>query len=309
MADNVDITAGTGTTIATDDCTTGQVQLVKLAYSADGDRTHATVDATGILVNLGSNNDVTVTGTVDLGATDNAVLDQIDANTDYGAVVGGGAEATALRVTLANDSTGVLSVDDNGGALTVDNGGTFAVQAAQSGSWTNTVTQSTASSLNAQVVGAAADAATASGNPVSLGATARTANRTSVSDGQAVRVASDKQGRLVAVGAIRDLVTHQHTQIASSAAETTIITAAASTYHDIISLVITNQTATAVNVTIKDSTAGTTRMIIALAANGGAVITPMIPIPQLAATNNNWTATLSSAAVTVNFFAQFVKNV
>ena len=33
---------------------------------------------------------------------------------------GGGTEATALRVTVANDSTGVLSVDDNGGSLTVD---------------------------------------------------------------------------------------------------------------------------------------------------------------------------------------------
>src|SRR3990167_2617331 len=44
------------------------------------------------------------------------------------AVVGGGVEATALRVTVASDSTGVLSVDDNGAALTVDNAGTFAVQ-------------------------------------------------------------------------------------------------------------------------------------------------------------------------------------
>lgn len=35
--------------------------------------------ADGVLVNLGSNNDVTVTGTVDLGATDNAVLDAIQA--------------------------------------------------------------------------------------------------------------------------------------------------------------------------------------------------------------------------------------
>jgi hypothetical protein len=43
-------------------------------------------------------------------------------------VVGGGTEATAQRVTIANDSTGVLSVSDNGGSLTVDNGGTFAVQ-------------------------------------------------------------------------------------------------------------------------------------------------------------------------------------
>lgn len=41
---------------------------------------------------------------------------------------GGGTEATALRVTVANDSTGVLSIDDNGGSLTVDlNGGTDAL--------------------------------------------------------------------------------------------------------------------------------------------------------------------------------------
>ena len=33
---------------------------------------------------------------------------------------GTGTEATALRVTIATDSTGVLSVDDNGGVLTVD---------------------------------------------------------------------------------------------------------------------------------------------------------------------------------------------
>lgn len=33
---------------------------------------------------------------------------------------GGGTEATALRVTVASDSTGVLSIDDNGASLTVD---------------------------------------------------------------------------------------------------------------------------------------------------------------------------------------------
>lgn len=84
-----------------------------------GSNNDVTVTGT-VTVDLGANNDVTVTGTVDLGATDNAVLDQIDSNTDYGAVTGGGVEASALRVTLANDSTGVLSVDDNGGSLTVD---------------------------------------------------------------------------------------------------------------------------------------------------------------------------------------------
>lgn len=47
---------------------------------------------------------------------------------------GGGTEATALRVTVATDSTGVVSVDDNAGSLTVD--------------------QATASNLNATVVNA-----------------------------------------------------------------------------------------------------------------------------------------------------------
>jgi len=48
--------------------------------------------------------------------------------------VGGGIEDKAIRVTIANNSTGLVSVDDNGGALTVD--GTVAV------------TQGTASNLN-----------------------------------------------------------------------------------------------------------------------------------------------------------------
>uniref|UniRef100_A0A6M3KGT5 Uncharacterized protein n=1 Tax=viral metagenome TaxID=1070528 RepID=A0A6M3KGT5_9ZZZZ len=61
-----------------------------------------------------------VIGTVNLSSTDNGVLDNIDGNTDYGVVVGGGAEATALRVTLANNSTGLVSVDDGGSTLSVD---------------------------------------------------------------------------------------------------------------------------------------------------------------------------------------------
>ena len=140
MADNVAITAGSGTTIATDDCTTGHVQVVKLAYGADGDRTQVAADADGLLVNLGANNDVTVTGTVtaNLAAGTNNIGD-VDVLTVPAplSTTGGGTEATALRVTIATDSTGVLSVDDNGstlsiddgaGSITVDNGGTFAVQ-------------------------------------------------------------------------------------------------------------------------------------------------------------------------------------
>lgn len=90
-------------------------------------------DATdGLLINLGTNNDVTVTSgtvTANLAAGTNNIgdVDVLSVPAPL-STAGGGTEATALRVTLASDSTGLVSVDDNGGALTVDNGGTFAVQ-------------------------------------------------------------------------------------------------------------------------------------------------------------------------------------
>lgn len=80
----------------------------------------------GTLVNLGANNDVTVTGTVtaNLAAGTNNIGD-VDVLTVPAplSTTGGGTEAAALRVTVATDSTGVLSVDDNGSTLSVDDGG------------------------------------------------------------------------------------------------------------------------------------------------------------------------------------------
>jgi hypothetical protein len=79
-------------------------------------------------------------GLVTLSLVDNAVLDNmltalqaIDNSVDGNyqnvnlnvagtdCTAGGGTEANSLRVTIANDSTGLVSVDDNAGSLTVDN--------------------------------------------------------------------------------------------------------------------------------------------------------------------------------------------
>lgn len=71
MADNIAITAGSGTDIATDQVTTTNehVQIMKLAIATDGSRTLIPADGTdGLLVNLGANNDVTVTNTVTVGS-------------------------------------------------------------------------------------------------------------------------------------------------------------------------------------------------------------------------------------------------
>ncbi len=50
--------------------------------------------------------------------------------------VGLSAAQTLATVTTLGTITNVVHVDDNSGSLTVDNGGTFAVQSAQSGTWT-----------------------------------------------------------------------------------------------------------------------------------------------------------------------------
>lgn len=75
----------------------------------------------------------TITGTV--AVTQSGSWDEVGINDSGNSItvdwagsappIGAGVEATALRVTLATDSTGVVSVDDGGGSLTVD--GTVAV--------------------------------------------------------------------------------------------------------------------------------------------------------------------------------------
>ena len=74
------------------------IMSMSLGYVFDGttwDRLRGD-SVNGVLVNLGSNNDVTVTGTVDLGATDNAVLDNIQASVDTLAA----AVATEMQVDI-----------------------------------------------------------------------------------------------------------------------------------------------------------------------------------------------------------------
>ena len=80
---------------------------------ATGTGTANIVVATRTVTYSGDAADVLVVGIGAFAGSD-------DAKTVVDVPAGGGVEATALRVTIASDSTGVLSVDDNGGTLTVD---------------------------------------------------------------------------------------------------------------------------------------------------------------------------------------------
>lgn len=313
------VPAGTATagsaveaTITTQGMATVQVTgtytgALSLQYTVDGTTwvTHATGnDAAFFNVNAGTYAFTIASGTTGIFRvpTTGAVKIRITAL----AAVTGTATVTINAVNAAIPGPSSQNINQNlvgGATITVNNG--------TAGSGTQRVViASDQTAYSVIATGSVADDSPASGNPVPIGLTARQTNRTAVTDGDVVRQAADDIGRAVmVVGQVRDLMTHQHTQIASSSAETTILSAgAAGVFHDLTQLVLTNQTATAVNCTLKDATAGTTRMIIALAANGGAVIPFHRPLTQAAAANN-WTITLSSAAVTVNILAQAEKNV
>lgn len=201
-----------------------------------------------------------------------------------------------LQVVLASGSHVIA---DSGSTTVVT--GTVAVT--ESGTWTVRCLG------NAGAIFDAPTAASVPANGLYNGVRGTTANPTAVTDGQLVGTMSDKVGRLIVVhNQVRDLAANQITTITSSSAETTVVSSVASTFLDIVGIQITTSTATAHTVTIKDSTGGTSQKIFDIPANGGIVVKFDPPLKQTTV-NNNWTATLSSAAVTTHINVDYVKNI
>lgn len=148
-----------------------------------------------------------------------------------------------------------------------------------------------------------------SGSPIKCGGQARTTNPTAVADADRANFITDKLGKQIVVGAIRDLKGHQITTITSSTTETTIITAAASTFHDLYGIIATNTSATSTEIHVKDATAGTTRFTLSVPTLDSRGF--MLPVDSglvQASVNNNWTATCADSVASVIITALYVKN-
>lgn len=150
-----------------------------------------------------------------------------------------------------------------------------------------------------------------SGNPLKIGGKASDAIVTAVANNDRTDAIFDRVGRQVTKPVCqRALMGVQTTTITLSGAETTFITGVASEAHDLLSLII-GVTALAVGgtVALKDSTGGTTRILIPLTAVGNIIIIPFgsVPFPQVAGANQNWTATISNATTTLTITAQYSK--
>jgi len=181
-------------------------------------------------------------------------------------VAGNGAAASALRVTIADDSTGVIIP-----------GGNVAHDAADSG--------------NPVKIGGKA---VVGSTPLAV-----------VADADRANLQVDGAGRVVVTTAPRGQRPHATTTISASTSETTVLAAgAAGIFHDLTMVTIANTSATAVRVDFKDATSGTIRF--SLYAPAGATVgfsCDTDPVEQASAAAN-WTATSSASVTDLRIFVK-----
>jgi len=221
----------------------------------------------------------------------------------------------AFPATLAVTQSGTWTVGISASqTIAVTNTGTFAVQAAQTGTWTvgisaaQSVAVTNAGTFAVQAAGPTASGSSLTASPLTVGARAATANPTAVTDGQVVNLMADKEGhQVIVIGNVRDLKANQYTAL-SSASETTIVTQIGSTFNDLYGIIAANTTASAVTLTFKDSTAGTTQFSLYVPANDTrGFILPSSDGFKQGTVNTNWTCT--GGASGVNISALYVKNI
>lgn len=281
MADNVPITAGTGTDIATDQVTgtAEHVQLMKLAISADGSRDLIPADATN-----GIDVDVTrVSGNVTVVQ---ATASNLNANVSGTVTANAGTGSfTVAQATAANLNATVT------GTVT-----------ANAGTGNFSVAQATASSLNAQVVGDVADDSVDAGNPVKIGAYAEANPSTSVlvADADRVNIHADIDGLMMIkpYTSYGDILVERVTNTDGASTASTVFGATVGARNMITTISVYNSSTTNGFVDIRDGTAGTVLFTIPLPANGGAITNFTVPLRQTTA-NTALAYDVSAALTTV----------
>ena len=154
------------------------------------------------------------------------------------------------------------------------------------------------------VAGDVANDSVDSGSPLKVGGVAATSLPTAVANGDRVNATFSKTGAQIVHSALREQLGHQQTTITSNTGETTIVTANATYFQDLYGLIITNTSATVCKVTIKDATAGTTRVVLQVPATETRGFTfPADSGIKQAVVNNNWTATCGTSVSAIEITA------
>lgn len=183
-------------------------------------------------------------------------------------LMGNGTTGTgSLRVTHASDNTGIANWGHGATAVTVPAGATYA------------------------------------------GVRGTTALPTAVTDGQMVGAMGDKFGRQVVLPhGMRDIILPiTQLTLTSTTTETSLIAAVASTFNDILTLVVINTSATATQVDFRDSTAGTIRLSLYIPAGETRGVSMNGILPQNAV-NTAWSAKCGTSVASVIITGTYVAN-
>lgn len=303
MADNLTITQGSGTTIAADDISGVLHQRVKISQGADGSATDVSsssplnvtlantgANATPIVVDLGANNDVTVTGTVAV-STINSVAPA------FGSGVRG---ATVQRVTVATDD--VVPVTDNSGSLTVDApvGTPVYVRLSDGAAAITTLPVSMATNTP---LGTVAHDGVDSGAPIKVGGRARSSEITAVASDDRSDFITDLVGKQIILPYANpeNFVSGAITSSMTSTTSTSLVSApGAGLRNYITTIIVSNAHATqGTDVVIQDGSGGTTLLTIpAAAVYGGAVINLPVPLRQPTTNTAIYCANVTTGAST-----------
>ena len=261
MADNVAITAGSGTTIAADDIGGVLHQRVKISQGADGSATDVSSAAPLQVTGANGTFPATQSGTWTLGANSGVDIGDVTINNASGA--------------------SAVNIQDGGNSITVDGSVTVSgTVTANAGTGTMAVSMAT----NTPVGNVAHDAAD-SGAPVKTGGRARTSDITSVANDDRVDSIHDKSGRQIVFNYClpENLVSGAITTSMTGTTSTSLIAApGAGLYNYITQVTVSNAHATVgTDVALQDGNGGTTFYTIpAAAVYGGAAITFNPPLRQ-----------------------------
>lgn len=308
MADGVQITAGSGTTILTDDTGAGgHAQVVKLGISTDGSATLIPADATNGISTKVTNSSLPIGDGTNVIAIDTTPGDGEANNVNCLHVEGRnylyngttwdrvrGDTTNGLDVDVTRVSGNVTVVQSTASNLNANVSGTVTANA---GTGSFTVAQATASNLNAQVVGTIAHGSADSGNPQKVGTRARSTVITSVSSDQRTDAIGTIQGYVVTYPYALPQSSLTGTASATGTSDTAVIAAqGAGITINVTTITVYNDSTTNTFVNIKDG--ATTRLVIPAPAKGGAMVTLPSPLRLTANTALNFA---SGSAVTTMY--------
>lgn len=233
--------------------------------------------------------------------------------------------STAGLATAAKQDTGNTSLASIDGKITAVNTGAVVLAAGTAGigkltansgvdigdvdvTTVGTITPGTA----ATNLGKAEDAVHTTGDVgvMSLGVRNDTLASTSSASADYTQLSTDISGIVMVAGAPRALKGTFQVQISASTAETSILAATASTFHDLYGLILANTGATTTKVSIRDVTAGTVKMIIEVPTleTRGFMLPVDSAVPQ-ATVNTAWTAQCGSSTAALEVTGFYVSRV